>query len=103
MPSALPTDDPLAVLRARLQAGVRASDLCVAVMGWLCDCPSDPSVAQTGLQGGQVWVRLSDEDRLEPIMSFLEFLDQVRTICTSLGLTDAQAAQVVARARHLLG
>jgi hypothetical protein len=99
----LSPDDPFAALRSCLQAGIRASHLCVAIMGWLCNHSTVPSVAETKLQGGQVWLRLSDEDRLEPVMSFLEFLDQVRIVCVSIGLTDAQTAQVVARARHLLG
>ncbi len=103
MPDDLPPDAPFAVLRSRLQEGVRASDLCVAIIGWLCGHPTDPCVAEARLGGGQVWLRLSGERRLEPAMSFLEFLDQVRIICTSVGLTEAQSALVVARARHLLG
>ncbi len=97
-------EETLSTLQARLRAGLKATPLCVAVIGWLCETPTDPAVAEIHRGGeGLVWLRLSDETRMEPLCAFLEFLSQVRVICASLALSEAQTQAVVAQARHRLG
>lgn len=102
-------DDPLAeqartVMYIRLKGGIRASPLCRAVMGWLCDGRVDPFVAEIRrTPDGQILLRLSCEVTLEPLCTFLEFLDQIRIICESLKLTDEQTRHMVAWARERLG
>ncbi len=104
MPNDPLAESALAVLRSRLRAGVRATPLCLAVMGWLADVPVGPDVAEARLcADGKVWLRLSDERRLEPLCSFLEFLDQVRTVCVALAMDEPQTAWVVGWARRRLG
>jgi hypothetical protein len=95
--------DPRDILRARLQEGVRVSSLSVAVLGWVCDVPTQPSVGEVSLRSGQVTMRMADEGVFFPFGSLTEFLDQTRIVCGSLGLTDAQTEWVVARARRRLG
>lgn len=103
------TVDPIAeqaraVLHARLRQGVKASPLCRAVMGWLCDTRTDPAIADIRRTAeGRIWLRLSDEGTLEPLCTFLEFLDQIRIVCESLRMTDEQTRQMVAWARQRLG
>lgn len=94
--------DPLAAIRSQLHAGIRVSPLCRAVIGWLCSLPTDPAVQEIHLLNGQVWLRLSTETTLEPVCAFLEFLEQIRIICTTLRLDEAQTAAVVAHARRKL-
>ena len=102
--SDLPPEDPRLHLRSRLRAGVKASPLCVAVLGWLCGLQTDPFIADIQRSSkGDVLVRLSGESTLAPVCSFLEFLDQVRIICESLDLPPDQTMQVVAWARQWLG
>ena len=97
------TEYALAALQARLDRGVRATPLCLAVMGWLCRKRTVPFIADIRLAAdGQVWLRLSDETAAAPICSFLEFLDQVRIICQSIPMTDSETRQLVALAQHLL-
>jgi hypothetical protein len=88
--------DPRDILRARLQEGVRVSSLSVAVLGWVCDVPTQPSVGEVSLRSGQVTMRMADEGVFFPFGSLTEFLDQTRIVCGSLGLTDAQTEWVVA-------
>ena len=95
-------DDPLELLRRRLEAGVRATPLCIAIIGWLCNDPTDPFVAAMELQHNQVALRLSNEPALEPLCSLLDFLDQVRVICRAFQFDAAQTGYVVTRARQLL-
>lgn len=102
MSHALASDDPRIILKARLLSGVRASDLCLAIMGWLSDTFTEPRVMEARLGDGQVWLRLSNEQTLEPVCSFLDFLEQVRIICISLHLSEDQSAAVVAYARQRL-
>lgn len=97
-------EDPRLLFQAHLQRGVKASPLCVAVIGWLCGVKTNPFIADIRRSTeGQVLVRLSGEKRLEPVCSFLEFLDQIRIICESLHLSQAQTMQIVALARQWLG
>ena len=96
------SSDPIDTLRVCLQTGLKASPLCVAILGWLCDVPTEPSVAQISLRWGQVALRMSDEATPSPFGSLVEFLDQIRLACDSLGLTHAQTARVVSWARHRL-
>ena len=103
MSAETPPSDPLELLRARLMRGVRASALCVAVLGWLCGVPTDPSIAEVGMSWGQVMLRLSDEASPSPFGTLSEFLDEIRLLCASLGLTYAQTARVVSWARHRMG
>ncbi len=104
MPDDLVADDPRLLLQAHLQRGVKASPLCVAVIGWLCGVKTDPFLADIRRSAeGQVLVRMSGEKHLEPVCSFLEFLDQIRIICESLRLSQSQTMQIVALARQWLG
>lgn len=95
-------DNPLEILRLRLEAGVKATPLCVAIMGWLCNVPTDPFVAAIRLHGGEVALRLSDEPALEPLCPLADFLDQVQVICHSIQFDTAQTNFILTRARHLL-
>lgn len=101
--------DPLAeqaraVIFIRLKKGVRASPVCRAVMGWLSETRVDPFVAEIRRSSdGQVLLRLSCEVTVEPLCTFLEFLDQVRVICESLNMSDEQTRHMVAWARERLG
>ncbi len=98
------TDETLAVLKDRLAAGVKATPLCIAVIGWLCETPTDPAIAEIRRNAeGLVWLRLSDESRMEPLCSFLEFLSQVRIISASLQMTEEQTQHLVAWTRQRLG
>jgi hypothetical protein len=98
------TAGTLQVLESRLAAGIKATPLCLAVIGWLCDTPTEPSVAEIRRNAeGLIWLRLSDETRLEPLCSFLDFLSQVRIISSSLHMTEEQTQHLVAWARQQLG
>ncbi len=98
------TDETLDVLRSRLAAGVKATPLCLAVIGWLCGTLTEPSIAEIRRNAeGLVWLRLSNEVRMEPLCSFLDFLSQVRIISASLEMTEAQAQHLVAWTRQRLG
>lgn len=104
MPDDPGADDPRLLLQAHLQRGVKASPLCVAVIGWLCGVRTNPFLADIRRSAdGQVLVRLSGEKTMEPVCSFLEFLDQIRIICESLRLSQPQTMQIVALARQWLG
>ncbi len=97
-------EDLRAYLQSCLERGVKASPLCVAVIGWLCGVPTDPFIADIRRSpDGQVLLRLSGERAATPVCSFLEFLDQIRIIGESLGLPQAQTMQLVAWAREWLG
>jgi len=96
--------DPRAFLQSCLERGVKASPLCIAVIGWLCGVKTNPFIADIRrTSDGQVLLRLSGERSAEPVCSFLEFLDQIRIIGDSLGLPQAQTMQLVAWARQWLG
>ena len=98
------TDDTLLVLKNRLAKGVKATPLCLAIIGWLCDTPTEPAVTEIRRNAeGLVWLRLSDELRMEPLCSFLEFLSQIRVICSSLDMTEEQTQYLVAWTRQRLG
>ena len=98
------SEDPRLLLQAHLQAGVTASPLCLAVIGWLCGVETDPFIADIRRSAdGQVLLRLSGEKSLAPACSFLEFLDQIRIICESLQMPPAQTMQTIAQARQWLG
>jgi hypothetical protein len=100
--SDIPKEPALATVRARLQQGVRATPLCRAIMGWLCETPTTPSVVDVGLFQGDVWLRLSDEAEPEPVGTLLNFLAQVHLIAVSLGMNEEEAQQIVAAARRRL-
>lgn len=96
--------DTRAFLQSSLERGVKASPLCVAVIGWLAGVRTDPFIADIRRSpDGQVLLRLSGERSAEPVCSFLEFLDQIRIIGESLGLPQPQTMQLVAWARQWLG
>lgn len=104
MPVESRAEDPRIYLKARLQSGVNASPLCIAVIGWLCEVQTDPFIADIQRSAdGLILIRLSGERSLEPFCSFLEFLDQIRIICETLRMPQAQTMQIVAQARHWLG
>lgn len=104
MPAEPCAEDPRAFLQSCLERGVKASPLCVAVIGWLCGVRTDPFIADIRRSSdGQVLLRLSGERSAEPVCSFLEFLDQIRIIGESLGLPQAQTMQIVSWARQWLG
>ncbi len=95
--------DARALMKASLQKGIRATPLCLAIMGWLCDVPTDPAVAQMRRSAdGQVWLRLSDEAVSEPLCSYREFLDQLRIICASLEMTEEHYKQIAGWAQMRL-
>lgn len=96
--------ETLSVLKDRLAAGIKVTPVCLAVIGWLCETSTDPAIAEIKrTDEGRVWVRLSDETRLEPLCSFLDFLSQVRIIGHSLKLTEAQTQHLIAWTRQRLG
>ena len=96
--------ETLRVLQSRLAAGVKVTPVCLAVIGWLCDTPTDPAIAEIKrTDEGRVWLRLTDESRMEPLCSFLDFLSQVRIIGHSLKLTEAQTQHLIAWTRQKLG
>ncbi len=104
MPDFPGAEDPRAFLQSCLERGVKASPLCIAVIGWLCGVKTNPFIADIRrTPDGQVLLRLSGERSAEPVCSFLEFLDQIRIIGDSLGLPQAQTMQLVAWARQWLG
>lgn len=90
------------IVRARLRQGVKATPLCIAIMGWLGETMTTPYATAVVLRDGDVWVRLSNEDSPERVCSFLDFLSQVRVICVSLAMTETQTQQIVALARSRL-
>jgi hypothetical protein len=95
---------PLEILKSRLEAGVKATPLCLAIIGWLADVPTEPFVADIRRSSeGDVLLRLSNEEAAEPLCTFFGFLKQVRVICQSLGLNEAQTARVATEVRQRLG
>lgn len=97
------SEEVRALLRGALARDVKMTPLCRAVVGWLCESPSEPSVAEIRVGGdGRVRLRLSDEAYPEPTGTFLEFLEQVRLLCEALGMTEAQTRQAVGLAQSRL-
>lgn len=104
MPTLPLAENPLEILKSRLEAGIKATPLCTAIIGWIADVPTEPSVAEIRRSAeGDVLLRLSDEETLEPLCSFFEFLKEVRVICLSFGLSESQTARVAADVRRRLG
>jgi hypothetical protein len=104
MPNISAANNPRELLKARLQAGVKATPLCVAITGWIADVPTNPSVVDIRRSAeGDILLRLSDEDSAEPLCTFFDFLKQVRIICQSFGLNEAQTARVATEVRQRLG
>ena len=104
MPAIPLAENPLEILKTRLEAGVNATPLCVAITGWIADVPTTPSVAEIRRSAeGDILLRLSDEETAEPLCSFFEFLKEVRVICQSFGLSESQTARVAAEVRRRLG
>ena len=92
-----------AILQAALARGARMTPLCRAVVGWLCELPTEPSIAEIRVGGdGRVRLRLSDEAYPEPISTFLEFLEQVHVLCVALGMTEEQTRHAVGWAQSRL-
>ena len=66
--------------------------------------PTKPSIAEIRRNAeGLIWLRLSNETRMEPLCSFLDFPAQVRIISASLHMTEAQTQRLVAWTRPRLG
>ena len=104
MPDIIASNNPLEILKARLEAGINATPLCVAITGWIANMPTDPFVADIRRSAeGDILLRLSDEEISEPLCTFFQFLKQVRIICQSFGLSEAQTARVAAVVRQRLG
>lgn len=104
MPALPLAENPLEILNSRLEAGIKATPLRTAIIGWIADAPTEPSVADIRRSDqGDILLRLSDEQASEPLCSFFDFLKQIRTICQSLGLTESQTARVAADVRRRLG
>ena len=104
MPNLPLAENPLEILKTRLEAGVNATPLCTAITGWIADAPTQPSVADIRRSAeGDILLRLSDEETTEPLCSFFEFLKEIRTICLSFGLSESQTASVAANVRQRLG
>ena len=96
--------ETLDFLKSRLAAGIKVTPVCLAVIGWLCETPTDPAIAEIRrTDEGRVWLRLSDETRMEPLCSFLDFLSQVRIIGHSLKLSEPQTQHLIAWTRQRLG
>ena len=96
--------ETLSVLKSRLAGGVKVTPACLAVIGWLCETPTEPAIAEIRRNAeGLVWLRLSDESRMEPLCSFLDFLAQVQIIGRSLTLTEPQIQSLIAWTRSRLG
>ncbi len=96
--------ETLRTLKDRLTRGVTVTPVCLAILGWLCGTPTDPAVAELQRSAeGRVWLRLTDEARMEPLCSFSEFLAQVRIIAASLSLTDPQTHALEIWTRQRLG
>lgn len=103
-PVAFAPEASLSLLRFRLRQGLKATPLCIAVIGWLCDAPTDPAVAEIKRSsGGNVLLRLSGEPTMEPLCSCAEFLQQISTVCQSVGMTQGQTRATVAWAEEKLG
>lgn len=97
------TEEARALMRAKLAGGVRATPLCLAIMGWICDAPTEPCVMEIKLPAdGRVWLRLSGEAEAEPLCTFLDFLAQVRIVCQSLPMTETQTDRIVSWAQRRL-
>ncbi len=104
MPDTTAANNTLDILKARLEAGINATPLCVAITGWIADVPTNPSVVDIRRSAeGDILLRLSDEDSAEPLCTFFEFLKEVRVICQSFGVTEAQTARVATEVRQRLG
>jgi hypothetical protein len=94
----------LGILESRLRQGLNVTPICRAIIGWLCNIPTEPSVAEIRRTAdGRVLLRLSDEVALTPLCSFLEFLQQVRIICESVGMSGDLTRATVAYAGEKLG
>jgi hypothetical protein len=103
MPADTQAEGALTLIRERLRGGVRASPLCLAVMGWLSATPTEPYIADIRrTDEGRVWLRLSDEPELAPLCGFTQFLGQIEVICAALPLDEEQTQQVVAAVRARL-
>lgn len=102
MPAPYLSENPLELLRRRLEVGVQATPLCRAVMGWLANVPTDPFVAAIVVRDERVALRLSGEPALEPFGSLDDFLTQIAVIGGSLHLNAAQTSFLLTRARDLL-
>jgi hypothetical protein len=103
MPAELQADDALMLIQDHLRRGVRATPLCLAVMGWLSGTPTTPSIADIRrTDDGLIWLQLSDEPELSPLCSFTQFLQQIEVICTSLPLNEEQTHHVVSLASQRL-
>ena len=101
--SAFAPDSSLSLPQSRLRHGLKATPLCIAVIGWLCDAPTDPAVAEIRLSAdGQVWMRLSDEAAIAPFGSEIEFLQQVSIVCQSFGMAQGQTRAMVNWAKEKL-
>ncbi len=104
MPTSPFAENLLEILKSRLERGINATPLCIAITGWIADVPTNPSVADIRRSAeGDVLIRLSDEETVEPLCSFFEFLKEVRIICHSFGLSEAQTARVATEVRQRLG
>ena len=104
MPDIAIAENPFDILKARLERGVNATALCIAITGWIADVPTNPSVADIHRSAdGDILLRLSDEASAEPLCSFFEFLKEVRVICQSFGLSESQTARVATEVRRRLG
>ncbi len=92
--SALPwTQNALEILKSRLEASIKATPLCIAIAGWIADVHTELSVADIRRSAeGDVLLRLSDEETVETLSTFFEFLNQVKVICQLLALNEVQTA-----------
>jgi hypothetical protein len=103
MPADLQADDALTLLQDHLRRGVRATPLCLAVMGWLSGTPTTPSITDIRrTDDGLIWLQLSDEPELSSLCSFTQFLQQVEVICISLPLDEMQTRHIVTLASQRL-
>jgi hypothetical protein len=101
--AAFAPDAPLSLLRSRLRQGLKATPLCLAIIGWLCDFPTKPSVAEIRRNpDDKVWLRLSNEATLAAFSTVEEFLDQIKIICQSVGMTKGQKQATLTWAKEKL-
>ena len=79
--------------------------MALAFLGWITEMPiTEPRIEELNVTtDGFVLVRHLDEATAQVLCSHLDFLAQVRQLCTELGLTAVQAEKVAEIAARRMG